>query len=342
MEAIQTTDVAIIGAGPVGLFTIFQCGMMRLKCHVIDPLDMPGGQCAALYPEKPIYDIPAFPKICGQELIDQLLQQVAPFDPIFHLGQQAISLSQEAEGDGFLIKTSRNTCLKAKAVVIAAGAGAFGPNRPPLESIEAFEGTSVFYHVHRPEAFAGKRVVIAGGGDSAVDWALHLAEKGADVTVVHRRAKFRANPDNEAKLKTWAVEGRLKLSIPFQLYGLEGDVVHGLLQAIQVQSLSGEVVRLPADILLPFFGLSMELGPLSTWGMAFENNRIMVNPATFETSIPGVYGVGDIVTYPHKLKLILTGFAEAAQAAHAIRSRLFPDQHFHFEYSTTSGVAPLV
>jgi thioredoxin reductase (NADPH) len=342
MEATQTTDVVIIGAGPVGLFTVFQCGMMRLKCHVVDPLEMPGGQCSALYPEKPIYDIPAFPHICGQALIDNLLQQISPFDPIFHLGEQATSLSQEAGGGGFIIETSSNKRLKAKAVVIAAGAGAFGPNRPPLESLEAFEGKSIFYHVHRPETFAGKRVIIAGGGDSAVDWALHLAEKGAEVTVVHRRAKFRANPDNEAKLKAWSAEGRLKLSIPFQLYGLEGDVASGLLQAVQVQSLSGETVRLPADVLLPFFGLSMALGPLATWGMAFEENRVLVKPATCETTIPGIYGVGDIVTYPHKLKLILTGFAEAAQAAHAIRSRLFPEQHFHFEYSTTSGVAPLI
>ncbi|MBI1206424.1 MAG: SidA/IucD/PvdA family monooxygenase [Azospirillum sp.] len=333
--ACHRTDVAVIGAGPVGLFAVFQCGMVRLKCHVVDALDMIGGQCTALYPEKPIYDIPGYPAIDAAQLIDRLAEQAAPFAPVWHLGQQVTALSPLDDG-GWQVTTSSGTRIEARAVIIAAGVGAFGPNRPPLEGLEAYEGSSVFYMVRRRQDFAGKRVVIAGGGDSAVDWALSLAGLAERVMVVHRRPKFRAAPESAARLDALAASGQVELVVPYHLAGLEGS--GGQLSGVRVATLDGQEKLLPADALLAFFGLAMNLGPIHDWGLNLERNLITVDPATAATSRPGIFAVGDIVTYPGKLKLILCGFAEAAQAAHAIYPLVHPGQALHFEYSTTSGV----
>ena len=334
-KAFVETDVAIIGAGPVGLFAVFECGMLDMKCHVFDALDVPGGQCAALYPEKPIYDIPGYPRIDAALLVERLAEQAAPFAPIYHLGHAVTGLDG-TDGGGFVVTTANGTKVAARAVVIAAGGGAFGPNRPPLAGIEEFEGKSVFYLVRRREDFRGKRIVIAGGGDSAVDWALSLSELAERVMVVHRRPKFRAAPQSQAQLEELAKEGRVELVVPYQLAGLDG--VDGRLSAVIVADLAGNERRLDADCLLPFFGLATQLGPLAEWGIKFDDNRIAVDPATCETSRAGIFAVGDIATYPGKLKLILSGFAEAAMAAHAIHPLVHPGEALHFEYSTTKGL----
>jgi thioredoxin reductase (NADPH) len=334
-ETIHHADVAIIGAGPVGLFAVFQCGMLKMRCHVVDALDVPGGQCAALYPEKPIYDIPAYPEIGAATLIDQLVEQAAPFAPTYHLGQQVETVTPLGAA-GFRLGTSRGTVIEARAIVIAAGVGAFGPNRPPLDGIESFEGRSVFYLITRRDDFRDKRVVIAGGGDSAVDWTLSLADVAAHIMVVHRRPKFRAAPDSVDRLHRLAAEGRIELVIPSQLHGLEG--ADGKLEAVIVADLEGRTRRLAADVLLPFYGLSMNLGPIAQWGLALSHHHVVVEPATAATSAPGIFAIGDVATYHGKLKLILSGFAEAAQAAHAIYPLVHPGEALHFEYSTTQGV----
>ncbi len=278
------TDVVIVGAGPVGLFTVFECGMVRLSCHVVDVLDDAGGQCTALYPEKPIYDIPGFPKVDAAELVVRLKAQAAPFKPVYHLGEQVQSL--EALTGGFWkLTTAKGTVLQARAVILAAGVGAFGPNRPPLEGIEAFEGKSVFYYVTQRENFRGKRVVIAGGGDSAVDWALSLAEIAERVSVIHRRDRFRAAPESEARLKALVRDGKIDLVVPYQLHSLDG--ADGQITAVNVATLDGVEKKIPADVLLPFFGLSMSLGPIAEWGLTLERNQIAVDPATAATNLAG-------------------------------------------------------
>ncbi len=333
--APHLTDVAIIGAGPVGLFAVFECGMLRLRCTVIDALDMPGGQCVALYPEKPIYDIPGYPRIGAAELIERLEEQARPFQPAFLLGQRVEGLTPLPEV-GWRLVTSTGRTVEARAVIIAAGVGAFGPNRPPLPGIEAYEGRGVHYLVKRPEEFRGRRVVIAGGGDSALDWSILLAEVAAKVMVVHRRPKFRGAPESVARLHALAESGRVELVVPYQLAGLEGD--GGRLAAVVVEHLDGGRRRLDADALLPFFGLSMALGPIAEWGLDRDQNRIAVEPASCATNRPGIFAIGDIAQYPGKLKLILSGFAEAALAAHAIHPLVHPGEALHFEYSTTRGV----
>ncbi|MBX9806016.1 MAG: NAD(P)/FAD-dependent oxidoreductase [Alphaproteobacteria bacterium] len=336
-SAHHSTDVVIIGAGPTGLFAVFECGMLKLICHVIDALDMIGGQCAALYPEKPIYDIPAHPQITGEELIDNLRQQIEPFNPTYHLGQQVTNITPDDDaGKSWIIETSKGTRIRTRTIIIAAGVGAFGPNRPPLPGIEAFEGTSVHYYVGSRESYRDKNIVIAGGGDSAVDWAISLSEVASRVSVVHRRPKFRAAPESEARLKALADAGVIDMVIPYQLHGLRGE--NGQLSKVIVQSLEGDTKELNADVLLPFFGLSMNLGPIAEWGLNLDNHHITIDPATGATNRPGIYAIGDIATYPHKLKLILNGFAEGAQSAHAIRRFLYPEEVLHFEYSTTKGL----
>lgn len=330
----EVRDVAIIGAGPVGLFSVFQCGMLGLSCHVIDSLEAIGGQCSALYPDKPIYDIPAYPEIMAADLIENLEKQAAPFNPNYILNQQIVSLSKD---NGFwILKTDKNIFVKARIVIIAGGAGAFGPNKPPLENLEHYEGTSVFYMVKQKNDFANKDVVIAGGGDSAVDWAISLSQIAKSVSLVHRRDKFRAAPESVRQLHELADKGDLNIVVPYQLNELIGE--NGILEAVRVTGKEG-VVDLKADVLLPFYGLSMALGPIKDWNLDLSGSCICVDPSTSMTSIQGIYAVGDIVSYENKLKLILTGFSEASMAAHAIFKELNPDQELHFEYSTTKGLS---
>ncbi|WP_419759457.1 NAD(P)/FAD-dependent oxidoreductase [Acidisoma sp.] len=333
-ETIET-DVAIVGAGPAGLFAVFECGMLKMRAVLVDALDAVGGQCTALYPEKPIYDIPAHPAIEAADLVAGLEAQIAPFAAPRLLGRRVTGLAGRA--GNFTLATDRGDRITASAVILAAGAGAFGPNRPPLDGLAGYEATGgVLYYVRRREDFRGKRVVIAGGGDSAVDWALALKDIAASVAVIHRRPKFRAAPEMAARLDEAARGGAIDLVIPYQLHGLQGE--QGRLTAVEVATLQGEVRVLPADVLLPFFGLSMDLGPIADWGLALDRHHLPVTPATCETNIPGVFAIGDVATYPGKLKLILQGFSEAAVAAHAIHPLVHPGTALHFEYSTNKGV----
>ena len=335
MVSEHSCDIVVVGAGPVGLFQVFQAGMLGMSCHVVDTLDAIGGQCVALYPEKPIYDIPAYPQIGAEDLIARLIEQAAPFDPVYHLGQQVTALS--GRPGAMTVTTSAGTQIACKAVVIAAGCGAFGPNRPPLDGLEAYEESGdVAYLVTRREDHRGKRIVIAGGGDSALDWVLALAGIAGHIMVVHRRDKFRAAPETVRRMNELVAEGKVELVTPYQLHGLAGE--GGRLKEVVVADLDGGERRLAADLLLPFYGLRMELGPIAHWGLNLEKNLITVDPATCATSTAGVHAIGDIAQYPGKLKLILSGFSEAAMAAHAIYDLVFPDKPLHFEYSTTRGV----
>lgn len=335
---IQETDVVIVGAGPVGLFAVHQLGMLKIRAHVVDSLEEIGGQCTALYPEKPIFDIPAYPRIEAAHLIERLEAQAEPFSPVYHLNQQVTGVTPEA-GGGHLVETAAGTRIRCKAVVIAAGSGAFGPNRPPLDGLADYEGRGVFYMVKRREDFRGKRIVIAGGGDSAVDWAMSLPEVAEKVYVVHRRDKFRAAPDSVDRMRAWAETDKLEMVVPYQLAGLEG--ADGRLTGVRVKDLDGDERLLDADVLLPFFGLAAKLGPIAEWGFPVEKQVIPVDPATCETPVPGLFAIGDVATYPGKLKLILQGFSDAAQAAHAIFPLVHPGEPLHFEHSTTKGVPKL-
>lgn len=332
---MHETDVCIIGAGPVGLFAVFECGMMKMKTHVVDSLAFTGGQCTALYPEKPIYDVAGYPSVLAADLIEKLEEQAAPFDPVFHLDQQVVSLTREA--DDWIINTSKDTSIRAKAILIAAGCGAFGPNRPPMEDIETYEETGhVAYMVGKREQFRDKKLVIAGGGDSAVDWAISLSEVAESVSLVHRRPKFRAAPESVSQLHNLVEQGKIELVVPYQLKRLSGNESN--LTHVIVADLDGNERALEADYLLPFYGLAMELGPIAEWGLNLHMNTIQVSPATLETSVDSIYAIGDICTYENKLKLITCGFSEAAMAAHAIYPRVYPDTAYHFEYSTSKGV----
>ncbi len=327
------TDVVIVGAGPVGLFMVFQAGMLNMRAHVVDTLDSIGGQCAALYPEKPIYDIPAYAKITGQDLIDKLEEQAKVFDPVFHLKDQVIAYTSTS--DGIIVTTSANKIIKAKAMVIAGGCGSFGPNRPPIADIEEYEGKSVFYYIKNRAIFENKKIVIAGGGDSAVDWAVSLAEIAKSVAIVHRRPKFRCLPASYEKLLNLVDSGKIDLIIPYQLDNIAGE--KGYLNQVIVKDLDDNIKTLEADYLLAFFGLSMELGPILNWGLDIKNHHINVDQATQQTNIEKIYAVGDICSYKNKLKLILTGFSECATAAHDMYKLVFPDKPLHFEHSTTKG-----
>ncbi len=334
--SIHKTDIIVIGAGPAGLFTIFEAGMLKMKCHVVDTLDFIGGQCSALYPEKPIYDIPAHPQILAGDLIAKLEEQAKPFEATFHLSQRVEKVEKLADKN-FRVTTSKNTIIEAKAIIIAAGCGAFGPNRPPISNIEEFEGKSVFYMVKSRHDFAGKKVVIAGGGDSAVDWAISLAEVADKISVIHRRDKFRCAPESADRLKQLANQGKVEMVVPYQLEGLQGE--NGHLKKVLVKDFSNNIKEIEADILLPFYGLAMELGPIAHWGLNLHKNLIDVNFTTMQTSEAGIYAIGDIAHYTNKLKLILSGFAEAATACHDAYKIVYPDTLFHFEYSTSKGVS---
>jgi thioredoxin reductase (NADPH) len=303
-------DVAVIGAGPSGLFSVFMCGMQKLKCHIIDPLPFLGGQCQALYPQKPIYDIPGFPSIRAEELIHRLKEQIQPFAPYCSLNEKVCKITQEKEG-AWCLEGDRGTVIEARSVIIAAGLGAFGPHRPPLEDIETFEPDYVHYSVIDPSLYSGKNIVIAGGGDSAVDWGIELSKIAQSVTMVHRRNTFRCHPHSEEELKKKVQEGRINLITPYQLHSLEGE--NGILKTVTIKSLQNEIKILEADYLLPFFGLSTDLGIIEE--LTFDKKSIPVDPTTSATALPGLYAVGDVSSYPHKNKLILCGFAEAAQGS---------------------------
>ncbi len=338
INALPSTDIAIIGAGPVGLFAVFQAGMLNLSTHVFDSLDVIGGQCAELYPEKPIYDIPAFPSLTGGELIQNLAAQAAPFKPTYHLGQSVVSIERLDESK-FLVKTSSGYMLLAKVIMVAGGSGLFTPIRPELTNLSEFEGQSVFYSVRDPKAFAGKRIAIAGGGDSAVDWAIVLSKWADHIYMIHRRDRFRAAPESISRMNKLVQQKKIELIVPYQLDGLYGSA--GKLNRVSVSTMGGDKRLLEADILLPLFGLVTDLGPISNWGLIFDNGSIVVNPADCATNILGVYAIGDNVKYPGKLKLILTGFAEAASATHAAYYYISPDKPLHSEHSTTRGVPSL-
>lgn len=331
---VYTKDICIIGAGPAGLFAAFECGMLGFSVVLVDSLEHSGGQCTALYPEKPIYDIPAYPYILAGDLIEQLEAQAAPFNPDYLLGQSVDEFSGSL--GAFRLRTSKGNSIDTKAVIIAGGAGCFGPNRPPLTGIELFEGCSVFYSIRHKESLRGKKIMIAGGGDSAVDWALALVGIADRIHVVHRRDKFRAAPASLAQLKTLTDEGRIILHTPYQLKALSGQ--DGALNSVTLENLDGDECIINVDILLPFFGLSTELGAIADWGLALHKNTILIDPTTASTSIKGVYAAGDIAHYEHKLKLILNGFSEGAIAAHSARRDLYPNETYHFEYSTSKGV----
>jgi thioredoxin reductase (NADPH) len=326
------TDAVIIGAGPIGLFAVFELGLVDIKAHVIDILDKPGGQCAELYPEKPIYDIPGLPIVTGQGLTDALMAQIKPFGAAFHL-QQRVDALQKMQDGRFQIVTDTGTHFVAKMVVIAAGGGSFTPKRPPLANIEAYEGTSVFYSVRRMDDFRDKDVLVVGGGDSALDWTLNLQPIARSLTLLHRRDDFRGAPHSVEQMRALVRDDKIALLIG-QMGALDGD--NGVLAAVTVKTKDGEV-RYPCNRLLPFFGLTMKLGPVANWGLNLQENLIPVDTERFETSTPGIFAIGDINSYPGKLKLILSGFHEAALMSQAAHRIVYPGKKLLFQYTTSSS-----
>lgn len=331
--APHKTDVIIVGAGPVGLFAVFELGLLDMHAHLVDILDRPGGQCAELYPEKPIYDIPALPYCTGQELTDRLMEQIKPFDPVFHFSQMAEKLVRTEDDSAWRLTTDSGTVIEAPVLVIAAGGGSFVPKRPPLQGIEDYEGTSVFYAVRKMEQFRGKKIVIAGGGDSALDWTVNLQPLADHLTLVHRRDEFRAAPATVNEMRALVEAGKMDLTIA-QLAGLEGS--DGQLTAVRLKDKDGNESEVPCDALLPFYGLTMKLGPVAEFGLNLHENLIPVDTEKFETSTPGIFAIGDINAYPGKLKLILSGFHEAALMAQQAFHIVYPDRKLRFQYTTSS------
>ncbi len=331
MTAPIETDIVIIGAGPVGLFAVFELGLYDLKCHLIDILDRPGGQCAELYPEKPIYDIPAWPEISGQALTDKLMEQIKPFHPTFHFNRMVSELSKQEDGR-FRTVTDEGEVFLSKVVVIAAGGGSFQPKRPPVSGIEAFEGKSVFYAVRRMEEFRDQDVLIVGGGDSALDWTLNLQSVAKSVTLMHRRPEFKAAPDSVRKMFELVEAGKMTFEAG-QLSALHGE--DGQLSSVTIKAPDGEKT-INATRMLPFFGLTMKLGPIADWGLNLEQNLIHVDTEKFETNTPGIFAIGDINWYPGKLKLILSGFHEAALMTQAAKRICNPGERIVFQYTTSS------
>jgi len=344
MGEVIKTDVVIIGAGPIGLFAVFELGLLDMKCHLIDILDKIGGQCAELYPEKPIYDIPGIPVTSAQGLIDALLEQIKPFGAQYHLGEM-VQTVQKIGDPLFRVKTDQGKEFESKVVVIAAGGGSFQPKRPPIPGIEPYEGKSVHYAVRKMEAFRGKRVLVVGGGDSALDWTLNLAPIASHLTLLHRRSEFRAAPDSVNKMTALVGDGKIDFVLG-QVTGLQGD--NGQISKAIGKSNDGSAFEIACDALLPFFGLTMKLGPVANWGLELKNNELIpVETSAFETSVPGIFAIGDINWYPGKLKLILSGFHEGALMAQKAHRYIYPDKKLVFQYTTSStslqkklGVAP--
>jgi thioredoxin reductase (NADPH) len=333
MSEVIKTDVLIIGAGPCGLFAVFELGLLDMKTHLVDILDKIGGQCAELYPEKPIYDIPGIPMVTGQGITDALMEQIKPFHPTFHLNEMVETI--EKIGDPlFRVKTDGDKVFEAKVVVISAGGGSFQPKRPPVPGIEAYEGTSVFYAVRKMDQFRDKSVLIVGGGDSALDWTLNLHPVAKRITLLHRRDEFRAAPHSVEQMRKLVADGKMDLKLG-QVTGLVG--ANGQLAGAHVKGNDNAMSKVDCDTMLPFFGLTMKLGPVANWGVALDNNLIPVDTAAFETNIPGIFAIGDINTYPGKLKLILCGFHEGALMAQKAHRYVYPDKRLVFQYTTSSS-----
>jgi len=337
MPSTHETDVIIIGAGPCGLFTVFEAGLLKWRCHLIDYLPIPCGQCAEIYPKKPIYDIPGFPSVLAGELVDNLMKQGAPFHPEFTLGERAEQLEKLDDGR-FRVTTSRGTVITGKTVFLAGGLGCFEPRKPSISNIAEYEDKGVEYIIKDPEFYRGKRVILGGGGDSALDWTIVLADIASEVTMIHRSAQFRAAPDSVAKAQALADAGRINLITDAQVTGLHGDQS---LDRVTITHNDGATRDLAVDHFIPLFGLSPKLGPIAEWGLTLEKNAVTVDPLTFQTSTEGIYAVGDISEYPNKLKLILCGFHEAAVALNYEYQRQHPEKKHVIKYTTVTGVGAL-
>tara|TARA_Y100000385_G_C13100210_1_gene644050 strand:- start:589 stop:1614 length:1026 start_codon:yes stop_codon:yes gene_type:complete len=337
METIQT-DIIIIGAGPVGLFTVFEAGLLKLKCHLIDSLAQVGGQCAEIYPKKPIYDIPGYPSVLASDLVDNLMEQIKPFNPGFTLGESAQTIEKDDE-DKFIVTTKQGTKHKAPVVAIAGGLGVFTPRKPPVENLSNFENKSIYYIVKDPAVFKGQDLVISGGGDSALDWALYFAENYAkSVTLVHRSDKFRAHIDSVQKALDYAEKGKIKVFLNAEVTTLEGkEKLSGVNLRMKNKE---ENISLKCNSWLPLFGLTPKLGPIADWGLEIEKNSIKVNNSTdYSTNIPGIYAIGDVNTYKGKLKLILCGFHEGTIMVQSAFKRIFPDRKNILKYTTVTGIS---
>ncbi len=328
------TDIIIIGAGPTGLFTVFEAGLLKLRCHLIDALPQPGGQCSEIYPKKPIYDIPAYPEILAGDLTKKLLEQISPFSPGFTLGERAETLIPQDDGT-LIVETHKGTLHQAPVVAIAGGLGSFEPRKPPLQDITRFEDHGVAYFIKDPELYRGKHVVIAGGGDSALDWSIFLTDVAASVTLVHRRNEFRGALDSVEKVQELKNEGKIQLITPGEVVGLNGENV---LSAVDIKT-QDSLIKHQCDAFIPLFGLAPKLGPIANWGLELEKNAIKVNNSLdYQTNIPGVYAIGDVNIYPGKLKLILCGFHEATLMCQSAYRRIHPDKRHVMKYTTVGGV----
>lgn len=333
MNTIQT-DICIIGAGPVGLFAVFEAGLLKMRCHLIDALPQVGGQLSEIYPKKPIYDIPGYPEILAQDLVENLMKQIEPFQPTFTLGEVVEELHQ-LEDKSFVLKTSDDTEIQCKAVVIAGGLGCFEPRKPEIENLERFEKKGVDYMVKNPEIYRNKKVVLAGGGDSALDWAIYLADVAEELTLIHRGETFRGAPDSAEKVMHLAQNGKINLKLNSNIAALEGN---GKLNALQVMDKQKNLTKIDTDFFIPLFGLTPKLGPIANWGLNLDKNAIEVRTEDYATNVEGVYAIGDINTYAGKLKLILCGFHEAALMAQSAFKIVYPNQKLSFKYTTVNGV----
>ena len=329
-----TTDICIIGAGPVGLFAIFEAGLLKLRCHLVDVLPQVGGQLSEIYPKKPIYDIPGYPEVLAQDLIDNLMKQAEPFKPTFTLGEKAERIEKLEDGS-FITHTSDGTEIHSKVICIAGGLGVFEPRKPEIENLALFEGKGVNYMIKDPELYRNKKVVLAGGGDSALDWAIYLSDVASELSLVHRNNSFRGAPDSAEKVLALAETGKIRLLLNSNLTRINGN---GVLREVSILDKEKKETVLDTDYLIPLFGLSPKLGPLENWGLEIENGAIKVNTKDFETNIEGIYAIGDINTYPGKLKLILCGFHEAALMSHGAYRRINPGKVLNLKYTTVNGV----
>ena len=331
---MKQTDILIIGAGPVGLFTVFEAGLLKLKCHLVDSLPVPGGQLAEIYPKKPIYDIPGYPSVLAGELVNNLMEQIAPFKPEFTLGERAEKI--EKVGDKmYQLTTSRGTQIQAPVIAIAAGLGCFEPRKPPIQGLEQFEDKGVDYMVKDPEKFRNKRILIAGGGDSALDWTIELADIAKEITLIHRRTSFRGALDSVDKVMELAKAKRVNLITEAQAIGVEGN---GVLKEVRIKSKSDGEFSKEIDNFIPLFGLSPKLGPIAEWGLNIDRSAIAVDTEDYSTNVPGIYAIGDINTYPGKLKLILCGFHEGTMMVQSAFKYIYPDAKLSFKYTTVAGV----